>query len=174
MTPTLIFHLTKEAREHMVPDSIEFRKMTQEEFSEYSKPQLEDYARAIVKNYRRPIDRVRIEARKQTKQLLKNGVSTRGHFLFNIIEKKTCRTIGHIWYHVEQDRKRAFLYYIEIHKPFRGKGYGRKTLRLLERRLRLVGVKQLGLHVFGDNQIAINLYKTHGFRIASLNMQKGL
>ncbi len=148
--------------------------MSQEEFSKYSEPQLESYARDIARNFKRPIDQVRIEAKEQVNRILKDGLSTQGHFLFNAIEKKTGKTIGHIWYDVEKDKKRAFLYDILIHKLYRGKGYGKKTLELLEAKVRDMGIKQLGLHVFGDNQVAIGLYKRQDYYTTSFNMQKDL
>ncbi len=158
----------------MTVEAIEFRKMSQDEYSKYSEPQLESYAQDIARNFKRPIDEVRIDAKEQVNRTLKDGLSTQGHFLFNVIEKKTGETIGRIWYNVEKDKKRAFLYDILIHKAYRGKGYGRKTLQLLEAKLRDMGIKQLGLHVFGDNQVAINLYKTQDYYTASFNMQKDL
>ncbi len=148
--------------------------MSQQEFSKYSEPQLESYAQDIARNFKRPIDEVRIEAKEQVNRILKDGLSTQGHFLFNVIDKKTGETVGHIWYNVEKDKKRAFLYDILIHNRYRGKGYGRKTLQLLEAKLRDMGIKQLGLHVFGDNQVAINLYKRQDYYTTSFNMQKEL
>lgn len=157
-----------------MPGAIEFQKMTQQEFAKYNRPQLENYAQAIARNFKRPIRGVRIEARKQVKQILKHGLSTRGHYLFNVIQKRTGQTIGHVWIKVEKENEHAFLYDIVIYRHFRGKSYGKKTLRLIETQLRRMGIKQLGLHVFADNHVAINLYKTRGFRIVSFNMQKAL
>ena len=158
----------------MTFEAIEFRQMSQEEYFKYSVPQLESYAQDIARNFKRPIDEVRIEAKEQVNRVLKEGLSTQGHFLFNVIERKTGETVGHIWYNVERDKRHAFLYDILIHKLYRGKGYGRKTLQLLEAKLRDMGITQLGLHVFADNQGAINLYKKQDYYTASFNMQKDL
>jgi GNAT superfamily N-acetyltransferase len=122
--------------------------MTEKEFSVYKILSLENYARAIAKNYKRPIDEVRIEAKKQTRQLLKDGVSTRGHHLFNVIETKRGITIGHVWLNVEKDKSRAFLYDIQVNKPYRGKGYGRETLRLNPKGTEKNGYIAIGLACF--------------------------
>lgn len=156
----------------MPPKPIVFRKMTRDEFSRYRKLSLESYAQDIARNFRRPVDVVRIEAKEQVRRILRAGLSTPGHFLYNVLEKKTGETIGLIWFNVDDDKKRAFLYDILIYQPYRGKGYGKRTLELLETKLRHLGVTQFGLHVFVHNRVAIKLYKAHGFYTASFNMQK--
>lgn len=148
--------------------------MSEEEYSRIREPSLENYAQDIARNFKRPIEEVRIEAREQVARILKDGFASQGHFMFNVIEKKNAETVGHVWFNVENDKKRAFLYDILIHEPYRGKGYGKKTLQLLEVTLKDMGVSQLGLHVFGDNRVAINLYKTLGYYTTSFNMQKDL
>lgn len=158
----------------MKSGAIEFRKMSEDEHSRIREPSLESYAQDIARNFKRPMDEVRIEAKEQVNRILKDGLATQGHFMFDVVEKKNGETVGYIWFNVEKDKKRAFLYDILIHKPYRGKGYGRKTLRLLEATLRDMDIKQLGLHVFGDNTVAISLYKMQGYYTASFNMQKDL
>jgi len=158
----------------MTKETIEFRKLSREEFSSFRKVMLEDYAQDIARNFNRPIDEVRVEAKKQVKQILNRGLSTKGHFLYNVLKRKTGEAVGFVWFKVDEAKKSAFLYDILIHETYRGKGYGKKTLELLETKLRRMGMTQLGLHVFGHNQIAIKLYKTQGFYTASLNMQKDL
>lgn len=158
----------------MTPETIEFRKMSENEFSRYRELSLEAYAQDIARNFKRPIEIVRSEAEEQVNRILKDGLSTQGHFLFNVVEKKTGETIGHVWFNVERDKKRAFLYDIIIHEPYRGKGLGRKTLQLVEEKLREMGASQLGLHVFAHNEVAIHLYKAQGYYTTSFNMQKDL
>lgn len=148
--------------------------MREDEFSRLKGPMLEDYAKTIAKNFNRPISEVRNEAKKQGKRLLKDGMATRGHKFLNVIEGKSGATIGHIWLSVDKRKRRAFLYDILINEAYRGKGYGRETMQLLEGKLKSMGVSQLGLHVFAQNQVAINLYKRQGYYMASYNMQKDL
>jgi ribosomal protein S18 acetylase RimI-like enzyme len=135
---------------------------------------LENYAKDIARAFHRPVHEFRTEARKQVKQLLKDGMATRGHHFLNIIEKKTGATIGHIWFSVNKRKGRAFLYDILVNGTYRGKGFGREAMQLLEGKLKDMGVSQLGLHVFAHNQVALNLYKSQGYYMASYNMQKEL
>jgi RimJ/RimL family protein N-acetyltransferase len=148
--------------------------MTESEFSRYLDQQLEDYTQDIARNFKRPIQDIRVEAKRQIDQLLKDGISTPDHFLFNVVEKKTETTVGEVWFHVDKDKRLGFLYSIQIGKAFRGKGFGKESLKLVESKLKELGVTKLGLHVFADNQAAINLYKTQGYDTTSFNMQKDL
>ena len=148
--------------------------MGEGDFSLYRGPTLEAYARDIARAFHRPISEVRVEARKQVKHLLKDGMATSGHYFLNVIEKKSGAKIGRVWFNVDKRKKRAFLYDILINRSYRGKGYGRETMQLLEGKLKGMGISQLGLHVFAHNQIAINLYVNEGYYMASYNMQKDL
>jgi GNAT superfamily N-acetyltransferase len=156
----------------MTEETIEFRKLSRDEFSRYRKIGLERYAQDIARNYNRPIDEVRVEAKKQVKQILYHDLSTKGHFLYSVLKRKTGEAVGLVWFKVDEAKKSAFLYDILVHETYRGKGYSRKTLELLETKLRHMGITQLGLYVFGHNRVAIKLYKTQGFHTASLNCRR--
>ena len=154
--------------------TLELRKMTEEDFVQCLGPMIENYAQDIARNLKRPINEVRIEAQEQLNRILPNGLSTDGHLIFNVVEATTGERIGHILVSLEKEKNRAFLYDILIEIPFRGRGFGRRSLHLIETKLRELGIRQLGLHVFGDNQTAINLYKSQGYYTAGFNMQKEL
>jgi len=171
---SLIHAPLRESERRALSAAIEFQNMNEDEFSRCKAITKEDYAESIARNTKRHIDEVRNEANAQVEGLLKNGLSTQGHYLFNVVESKTSVTIGWVWFRVEEEKQRAFLFGMMIHEPYRGKGYGRKTLELLEAKLKERKVKQIGLHVFADNQTAMNLYKKDGFYISGFNMQKDL
>ncbi len=158
----------------MPPIELELQEMNPEEFNRFIAKQNVDYAKEIARNFHRPIKQVRVEAEAQLKQLLPDGIKTKGHSLLKVVETRSSDTVGAIWFKLELAADRAFLYYIEIHKPYRGRGYGKKAMNLLEDLLRKRKVKILGLHVFADNQVAMNLYKRQGFSTGSYNMQKML
>ena len=52
-----------------------------------------------------------------------------------------------------------------IDEPFTGKGYGLKTLALLEKEARKLGIRKLALEVRTDNYPANSLYKKFGFNL---------
>ncbi len=148
--------------------------MEESQFTEYIGAGSESYAQDIARNYKRPIDQVRVEAKNQLKSLLPKGMQTERHFFYDILDRSTNQRVGSLWVNLEPDKRRAFLYDFIVKEEYRGKGYGRRALSLLETTLRGMGVENLGLHVFADNQVAIHLYERQGFRIASFNMDKEL
>jgi ribosomal protein S18 acetylase RimI-like enzyme len=70
--------------------------------------------------------------------------------------------------------KNGFIYDIAIDESQRGKGYGRQAMQLIEEKARELGLRQMGLHVFAKNKVALNLYESLGYETKSLNMIKDL
>ena len=158
----------------MSQDTIEFRKMTQEEFARFHEDNLEGYAQDIARAFKRPIEGERVRAKEQVTGLLPKGVDTEGHYLFNAIDTKSGNKVGNVWINIDEAKSRAFLYDIVVDEPFRGKGYGRKIMNLMEKMLKEMKISSVELHVFAYNTVAINLYKTQGYNTASFNMQKSI
>jgi ribosomal protein S18 acetylase RimI-like enzyme len=68
----------------------------------------------------------------------------------------------------------AWLYDIEVDDAYRGHGHARGALELVEAQLALGGVRELGLNVFGDNDVARRLYGRAGYREVAVTMTKQL
>jgi ribosomal protein S18 acetylase RimI-like enzyme len=150
------------------------KELTAEEFHEYREFTLKNYAQSLATHFKRPLSEARGRAERQIQKLLKDGLQTKGHFLYAIIDKSTCRTVGHLWFAVNEAEKVAFLYDIFIDEPHRGKGFGREALTLFEDRARKLGMRFLMLNVIGTNEIAIKLYTSQGFYTTNCTMQKDL
>ena len=45
---------------------------------------------------------------------------------------------------------------------------------LLDMTLKQMGMETVGLHVFAENSVALNLYKEQGYNVVSCNMLKDL
>jgi ribosomal protein S18 acetylase RimI-like enzyme len=69
-------------------------------------------------------------------------------------------------------KEHAWIYDIEVDESQRGKGYGRKLLALAEEQTRALGLSSLRLNVFGQNQVARELYRTQGFAESRVTMIK--
>ncbi len=82
--------------------------------------------------------------------------------------------VGNLWMSVNEDKKEAWISKIEIAEAHRGKGLGREVMLLLEASLKAQGFKQIGLHVFGDNLVARQLYESLGYETYSIQMRKKL
>lgn len=103
----------------MSQDTIEFRKMTQEEFAKFHEDNLEGYAQDIARAFKRPIEGERVRAKEQVTGLLPKGVDTEGHYLFNAIDTKSGNKVGNVWINVDEAKSRAFLFDIVVYEPFR-------------------------------------------------------
>ena len=58
----------------------------------------------------------------------------------------------------------SWIYDVEVAAEFRGKGYGRAAMIIGERAALDAGDTHLALNVFGDNEVAIRLYESMGYR----------
>ena len=108
--------------------------------------------------------------------LLPDGVHTKNEFIYTIVNEETGQKIGILWVEVkmEETPRRAFGYDFIVNEPFRGKGYGKQALQALDKLLISMDVESMGLHVFGHNATAFELYKKMGFEITNINMRKML
>ena len=85
--------------------------------------------------------------------------------------------VGMLWIGPQQpaDQPGAFwVFYVRIEEVFRGQGYGRAAMELAESEARSRGASELGLNVFGHNQVARRLYESMGYIATSIRMKKDL
>ncbi len=149
------------------------REMTAAEYDVWIKHSRESYRDEIIKN-----GSTKAEADKKMEddfnRLLPDGQKSADHYIFHVEDNGVI--VGHLWFGVRgaSDNRKAFIYDIEMDSKFRGKGYGEKSMLLLEAEVKKLGLKHIGLHVFGHNQTAINLYKKLNYGITNLNMEKVL
>lgn len=80
----------------------------------------------------------------------------------------------HIIVSNEGSKSNAFLDYLLIYKPFRGKGYGKETLRMLHTKIREMGINHIHLRVFSHNHIARALYEKMDYVTTGFLMLKQL
>jgi ribosomal protein S18 acetylase RimI-like enzyme len=155
---------------------LELQPMTEAEFESYKSWLVGDYAQDIANNYRLPIQEALTEASKQITITLGQGLLTPNLLFYLIIlSNQTNKTgIGYLWIEVNQAQKRCFIHDLYLHPENRHQGWGRKTLELLEAKMKQAGIVRIGLHVFGNNHIAQDLYTKMGYQVTGLNMQKWL
>jgi len=150
--------------------------MTESEFQDYMKHAVEDYAREHVKAGNWHSSEALQKAEAEFLQLLPEGVTSKNQYLFSIKDDPTSLKVGMIWFAVNEKTPHpsAFIYDFMIDEQFRKRGYGRQTLRMLEEKVKALGIDQISLHVFGHNHVAIALYKKAGYEITGLRMAKKL
>lgn len=106
-------------------------------------------------------------------RLLPDGQATAGHDFRSIINE-TGDTVGAIWLGPDDEvgKGAAFLCDILVDPQFRGRGYGRAALLALEPIARELGYDSIRLHVFGDNDVARQLYRSSGYAETGVWMLK--
>jgi ribosomal protein S18 acetylase RimI-like enzyme len=152
------------------------QEMTEADFAEYKLFTVEDYAQNIAQNYRTSIEDARTSSANQINGLLSQGLATPQHFLFNIVlaEQKDEQRIGYLWLEVDEQKKRCFIYDIFLYETYRGQGFGKTTLKLLEAKMVEKKIESISLHVFAHNTAARELYSKLGYQFTGFNMQKWL
>lgn len=151
---------------------ISFEKMNNQEFEKYIDFMKEEYAQDISANFSLPMDKALEESEMMIKETFSDGLLTEGQYIFNISDSNSNRNVGIIWFSVNTEINRAFLYHIYIDELHRNKGYGTKALNLLEARVKELGMDSLALSVFGKNEGAYYLYKKLGYTTSSISMHK--
>ncbi len=151
------------------------RPLTDEEISEFIEWQVEQYVEERVRSGERP-DTARRIASEQSRTLFPEGAPVDGQLLFRVLDDEGT-AVGMIWIGPQQpaDQWEAFwVFYVRIEEAYRGKGYGRLAMELAESEARSRGASELGLNVFGHNQVARHLYESMGFTARSISMKKDL
>ena len=114
-------------------------------------------------------------SRRAFDELLPEGLATPGHELRSIVTEDGT-SVGVLWFAPNDELRGAvaFIYDIEIDEAYRGRGYGRAALEALEPLARSLGFDAIGLHVFGDNDVARGLYRSAGFVETDVTMRKSI
>lgn len=148
--------------------------MTQPEYEVYLKHLIPDYAADNVRAGYWDESEALEKSRKQVDSLLPQGLQTKDHYIYTLVDGG--QAVGMIWLRAHMDRavKSGFIYDVIVDEKFRGKGYGRQLMTLVEEKARELDLKSIGLHVFAYNKVAKNLYESLGYELTSLNMIKKL
>ncbi len=120
-----------------------------------------------------PEDEALERSQRAFETLLPQGLATPGHELRSIVAENGT-SVGVLWFAPNDELRGAvaFIYDIEIDEAHRGRGYGRAALEALEPLARSLGFDAIGLHVFGDNDVARGLYRSAGFVETDVMMRK--
>ena len=151
---------------------IKLKEMNNHEFNTYLDFMIPDYAKDISDNYNLPIDKAMEESEMMMKDLFPDGLSTDGQFLYNLYDPVIAKEVGIIWFRLNLEINRVYLYHIYIKETYRQKGYATKALEELQDRVRGRGIDSISLSVFGNNEHAYRLYTKLGFTSSAISMHK--
>jgi len=148
--------------------------MTQAEYDAFFEHLIVEYAKDNVRAGYWHESEALEKSRKETERLLPQGLRTVNTYLYSVYDGE--QAVGVIWLKADPNHpsKSGFIFDIEIREAFRGKGYGKQTMQLMEEKSRELGLNSIGLHVFASNKVARNLYESLGYQTVSLNMTKSL
>lgn len=148
--------------------------MTEFEYQSFLERDIPEYAQEHVQAGNWHPSEALQRSRSEHGRLLPDGLATKGHYLFSIVDLQSGDRVGMLWFAADDNRPQpvAFLYNFEIYTPFRSKGYGLQALAALEEKVKELGLVKISLHVFGHNQAAQALYARAGFHVSSVFMAK--
>ena len=155
---------------------IKFVKMTESEFEGFCKFEKESYAEEMIKVFNTPREEAYKESTKTFETYLSDGLTTENNYLYSIIETESNNQIGTLWLIARDNNniKELFIASIRIFYQYQGKGYGKTSMSLIDKKASELKVDKIALHVFGHNKTAISLYEKVGFEPFSINMEKFL
>lgn len=155
--------------------SVTLRPMAAGEWAGWRDAAIEAYAADMIRVGAWPADGAVARAAAEFERFAPNGRETAGHEFRSIVTDDG-EQVGAVWFAPSEavGHGSLFLWDIAIAAPFRGRGYGRAALEALDRAALQLGYDSIRLHVFGDNDIARNLYRSAGYIETDVTMVKHL
>ncbi len=155
---------------------VQFVEISEEAFHSWWGPAVHSYASDKVRSGNDSEEGSVERAEKEFKSLLPEGRSTKNNYIYSLVDEKNNVSVGILWVNTENKNMpgTAFIYDIEIYEQYRGKGYGRAALILLEEKVKELGKEKISLHVFGHNERARKLYELLGYKETNIMMAKEL
>jgi len=151
---------------------MKFINMKQKDFLVYKVQAIKIYANELEQANMVPKGMGENAARQQLDQIMPQGVETKNFYFYQIINDKN-ENVGLVIYGT-RGKDEAFIVDIQIEEKHQGQGYGKKAMMSLEEDAKSKGYKRMGLHVFGHNQKAIQLYNKLDYHVTSIQMSKEL
>jgi len=148
---------------------IRLESLQQDDFERFLEREIRGYAEDHVRNGNWPAEGAIERSRKEFEFHLPDGIHTRDQYLWSIVDDSRDK-IGVLW--VQLKEHKAFIFDFVIDEEFRGRGFGKQALKVMDEKLKSMGAESVALHVFGDNIIAQELYKKAGYEITGIHMKK--
>lgn len=145
--------------------------MSKKTFQDFSHESIARYAENITENVALNSGPI-ATASAIFKKILPAGQNTNGHKFYSICVGRISNVAGALWFHLDGNKETLFIYDIYISTTFQRSGLATATLKNIESYARKLGLKDIRLHVFSNNDPAKNLYLKAGFRFQESGMFK--
>ncbi|PNR97184.1 hypothetical protein X924_00170 [Petrotoga sp. 9PWA.NaAc.5.4] len=137
--------------------------MIEEEFEIYKNKMYIEYAKVLAENLLLPYQEALARAQEQIDTICDEDEKKGKNYAFNIINE-TGEYVGRLWIFINKNKKHTFIYDIRIFPKYQAQGYAKRTLSELENLIKEKNMKSIILNVFGNNKVALELYKKLGFK----------
>lgn len=148
--------------------------MNDSEFADWFTASLKDYITDRIQAGESP-DLAESTAMESFALHFPDGRPTAGHIVRKAVDEDGI-AVGYVWIGPESggDSRSWWVWDIAVHEAHRSRGCGRRIMELAEAAAVLNGATSMGLHVFGFNTIARDLYESLGYVPTSIRMSKRL
>jgi mycothiol synthase len=149
-------------------------EMTDEEFARRREPMIREYGQDLARSGGMTVEQAETQAEQQTDAILPEGARSTGQLLRTAWVDG--QEVGWIWVSLPGHAMpgMAWVDDIQVDDEHRRHGYGQGILEAMEAELVTLGVRRLGLNVFGGNDVAQRLYERLGFRVIQQQRSRSL
>lgn len=153
---------------------IYLRSMTNLEFDNFKMQSQNTYAAYLAKVEGISVEETRKWASDQFNKLVPDGLQSVRQFFYQVFEKGTNQPVGYVWLGLQERFGRQIMSIndITIWTSYRGKGFGKILMSLIEQESKKREATRIRLHVFNQNEVAKGLYLSMGFEMTSIDMKK--
>lgn len=160
-------------------NNIRLRRMNAAEYERFIERLIRDFAADKVQAGTWTEEEAPQLAEDSLHKYLPQGLDTPDAYLYVITlreQQADEQGIGIIWFNITDMPMgtEAFILEFWIEDAYQGQGYAKQTLQALDEEARKRGIRKIGLHVFGHNTRAFELYKKMGYVVTDIQMSKEL
>jgi ribosomal protein S18 acetylase RimI-like enzyme len=155
----------------------QLRRMNEAEYERFRETSIREYAQANIAARRWPVEAALERSRDAYERLLPKGLKTPGQHLFTVHDDEQRIDVGVLWLAVTEQPgglATGYVYDVAIDAAHRRQGHARGAFLALEALAREMGLAEIGLHVFSNNEGAQALYRSLGYEPTGINMHKKL
>ena len=149
---------------------LRLEKMSKEDFDLIKGKMIADYAKDKVKvGYWSETEALEL-SKEALDKILKNGVETPNHYLFNAYENDV--KVGFIW--MSEYNGEMFVNDTCIFEKYQDKNYEIKFIEVIEEQANNLDINKINIHSYGYNEKNLEVYKKMGYDITDVYLNKGL